>query len=129
MLFPSKVIVPPSHTGELDEGVATGSGFTVTETLAGAEVHPPDVTVSVYVPASAAVAFGIEGSSDVLLKEFGPVQAYVPEIVGDVRLIVCPAHTGLLLPGVAVGTGFTVTVTGVRVVLTHAGLAVMDVST
>ena len=74
MLFPSRLIVPPSHTGELDEGDATGSGLTVTVTLTGADVHPPAVTVSVYVPASAAVAFGIEGSSAVLLNAFGPVQ-------------------------------------------------------
>ncbi len=78
----------------------------------------------------AAVAGVITGSSDELLKLFGPVHAYVAlPTVGDVKLIAAPSHTGLLLPGVAVGVGFTVTVTGVLVVLTHAGLPFTTVST
>ena len=78
----------------------------------------------------AAVAFEILGSSVELLKLFGPVHAYVAlPTVTAVRLMVCPSQTGLLLPGVAVGVGFTVTVTGVLVVLTHEGLPLVTVST
>ena len=92
--------------------MAVGRGLTVTETVAGADEQPPFVIVSEYVPALAAVAFGIVGSSAALLKPFGPVQAYVAEaIVLAERLIVLPAHTGELEETLATGSGFTVTET------------------
>ena len=62
-------------------------------------------------PAIAAVAFEMLGFWIVLVKPFGPVQEYVaPAIVLPVKLIVPPAHKGLLLPAVgADGIAFTIT--------------------
>ena len=90
--------------------VAVGNGFTVTATVAGAEAQPPLVIVNEYVPASAAVAGVIVGSSAELLKLFGPVQAYVAEgMLLAERLMALPTHTGELEDTLATGSGFTVT--------------------
>jgi hypothetical protein len=47
--------------------------MTVAATLAGADVQPPTVAVTLYVPVAAGVAFGIEGLCEVELKPLGPV--------------------------------------------------------
>lgn len=73
------------------------------------EEHPAAfVTVTVYDPAIAAVAFGLVGFWAVLVHPPGPLQLYdvPPEAV---RLMVAPAHTGLLEPADALGNGLTVT--------------------
>lgn len=54
---------------------AAGMAFTVMETVAGGLVHPPTVTVKVYVPLMAAVALVIAGGFlTPALYPFGPVQ-------------------------------------------------------
>jgi hypothetical protein len=117
------LIVEPSQTGELLAAVGVaGVGFTTTATVPAALVHPPTVTVTLYVPAMAAVADGRVGFWTDEVKE-GPVQLYVaPATVGVPRVIVLPAHTGLDAVAVGVaGTGFTVMV--IPLLVAVAGLA------
>ena len=54
-----------------------GSGLTVTLVDAGEDVQPLTVTVTLYVPDAAVVAFGIDGFCSDDVKLFGPVQLYV----------------------------------------------------
>jgi len=93
-------------------GVA-GVGLTTTVTVPAALVQPLTVTVTEYVPASAAIMFALVGFCSADTKAFGPVQLYVaPATVGVVRVKVVPEQTGLLLPAVGVeGIGLTVTTT------------------
>ena len=66
--------------------------------LAAALVQPFTVMFTLYMPASAGVAFIIVGFCVADVKLFGPVHAYVaPVTVAAVRFIVLPVHTGLLL--------------------------------
>lgn len=85
----------------------------ITLVVAIDEVHPPTVTVRLYVPAIGVVATKGVGSSREEVKAFGPVQLYVAvPMVFELKLKGLPVHTGELLPGIgAVGIGFTVTVT------------------
>ena len=63
-------------------GVA-GAAFTTTFVVPAAEVQPPTVMVTKYVPASAVVAFARVGFCSDDVKPFGPVHAYVaPATVG-----------------------------------------------
>jgi hypothetical protein len=56
------LIVLPVQTGELEEGAgAAGVVLITTATVPTAEVHPFVVTVTLYVPAMAEVAFVIDG--------------------------------------------------------------------
>ena len=108
-----KLIVPPVQTGELAVAVGVaGTAFTTTAVVAAALVHPPTVTVTLYVPAIAVVAEGRDGFCTAEVKVEGPVHAYVaPATVVEVRLMAEPAQTGELLPAVgAAGVGFTTTV-------------------
>ncbi len=78
-----------------------------------ADVQPlASVTVTVYVPPAADVAFGIDGFWSVDVNPFGPVQLYVASLtVLAVRFNVLPARIGPLLPAVgAAGNGLTVAV-------------------
>jgi len=86
--------------------------FTTTAVVPKAEVQPETVAVTEYVPAITAVAGPRVGSSKAEAKAEGPVQEYVaPAIVFDVKLIVLPVQTGVLLPAVgAVGVVFTTNV-------------------
>ena len=105
--------VEPTQIGELLPAVGVaGIGFTTTVVVATGLVHPATVTVTEYVPAIATVAPGRVGFCNVDEKALGPVQEYVPPATGfEVRLIVVPAQTGELLPGVnAAGVGLTMTV-------------------
>jgi hypothetical protein len=107
-----RLIVPPTQTAPPLPAVgADGIGLTVTLVLPAALVHPFTVTVTLYVPAIAAVALAMVGFCEVLLKLFGPVHEKVaPATVGVERVIVVPAHTGLLLLADGVeGIEFTVT--------------------
>jgi hypothetical protein len=57
-----KLMVAPTQTGVLLPAVgAIGAGFTTTVAVPAALVHPPDLTVTLYVPAIAAVAEDIVG--------------------------------------------------------------------
>jgi hypothetical protein len=70
----------PEQTGVFEEGVGVlGVWFTITVVVPAGEVQPLIVTVTLYVPLAAVVAFGIEGSSAELEKLFGPVQFQVGE--------------------------------------------------
>src|SRR5205823_9885718 len=69
-----------------------------------AELQPPTVTVTEYVPASAAVAFGRVGFCCEEVKPFGPVHAYVALATAGVESeIALPSQNGplLLAAGVA----------------------------
>ena len=71
-----KFKVVPSHTGPMLAGTvgAVGTAFTVTVVdEAGLTQPEADVTVKLYVPDSAVVAFTIIGSSFVDVNPFGPV--------------------------------------------------------
>ena len=51
-----------------------GSGLTVAAVEPAAAVQPLEVTVKLYVPDAAVVAFVIDGFCNVELKPLGPVQ-------------------------------------------------------
>lgn len=107
-----KLISLPLQTGPLlvAEGVA-GVVFTTTVAVPAAEVHPPTVTVTLYVPAIAVVAFTLFGVRVPFVYEPGPVHAYVaPESVGVDNAMVDPVHTG----DVAVAVG----IAGVALIIT-----------
>ena len=66
--------VVPTHRGELLPAVGVGKAFTTTVADAVA-VHPfASVTLTVYVPASAAVTLLIVGFCTADVNPFGPVQ-------------------------------------------------------
>ena len=70
-----RLIIEPTQTGELLPAVgAVGAGFTTTVVVATGLVQPATVTVKLYVPAIAAVAPAIVGSSKADENAFGPVQ-------------------------------------------------------
>jgi hypothetical protein len=70
-----RLIVLPVHTGELlDAAGVAGVAFTTTAVVPIAEVHPFAVTVTLYVPLMAVVAFVIDGFCTDEEKLFGPVQ-------------------------------------------------------
>ena len=107
-----RLIVLPEQTGELlfAVGVA-GVVLTTTAVVPMPEVQPLVVTVTLYVPAIAAVALVITGFCTEEEKLFGPVHEYVaPATAAVERLIVLPVHTGVLLLAVGVaGVAFTTT--------------------
>jgi hypothetical protein len=107
-----RLMVLPVQTGVLDDalGVA-GVAFTTTAVVPTPEVHPLVVTVTLYVPAIATVAFVILGFCTDEAKLFGPVHEYVaPATAGVERLIVLPVQTGELLDTLGVaGVAFTTT--------------------
>ena len=104
----------PRQTEELPLMVAVGEVTTVT--LVEAEtVHPLlSVTVTVYVPASAAVTLETVGLAAAEVKPLGPDQLYVypgvPPDGFDIRLSVVPVQTGLLLDGAAASVFISFTV-------------------
>jgi hypothetical protein len=118
-----KFIVLPAHTGVLlfTVGVA-GVAFTTTAVVPAKLVQPFVVTVTLYVPAIAAVEVGRVGFCVVLVNALGPVHEYVaPDTVGVLKLMVLPLQTGVLLLAVGVaGIAFTTIV----IALLVAGLPV-----
>ena len=78
---------------------------------AAADVQPLlSVTVTLYVPPAADVAFGIDGFWSVDVNPFGPVQLYVPpSTVLAIRFKVVPARIEPLFPAVG-ATGRVLTV-------------------
>jgi hypothetical protein len=87
-------IVPPTQYGPPFDAVGTvaDGALTTTSVEAVAEVQPLK-TVTVYVPASASVAFGIVGNSCEEVKPFGPVHEYVERVTkGVVNKIVLPTQ-------------------------------------
>ena len=99
MLDAVRFKVEPAQIGELLPAVgAAGVAFTTTATVPAAEVQPPTVTVTLYVPAMASVAPGRVGFCADEVYPPGPVHEYVaPEIVPADKLMVAPSQTGLLL--------------------------------
>ena len=66
----------PEQTGPLLAAAgAAGVGFTITFAVPAALVHPPEVTVTLYVPAMAAVAAGRVGFCTADVKDAGPLHA------------------------------------------------------
>ena len=106
------MVVPAQYGPVLVATGVAGSAFTTTAVVPAKLVQPPTVTVTLYVPAIAVVAEGRVGSSNAEVNEAGPVHEYVaPATVLEVRLIVCPTQSGVLLPAVGVaGIAFTATV-------------------
>jgi len=108
-----RFIVPPSHTGLLLPAVgAAGIEFTTTTVVPAGPVHPFTVAVTLYVPAIAVDALGIEGYCKDEAKFPGPVHEYIAlGIELAERSIVPPTHTGPLLSATgAEGKSFTVIV-------------------
>jgi hypothetical protein len=106
-------IVLPSQYGPLllAAGVA-GFGVITTLVVPAAELQPPAVTVTEYVPASPGAAFARVGFCCDDVKPFGPVQAYVAFATAVVESeIVPPSQNGplLLAVGVAGMVVFTTT--------------------
>jgi len=117
------LIGEPAQTGLLLPAVgAAGVVFTTTAVVPARLVHDPTVTVTLYVPAIAAVAPVRVGFCKDDVNDAGPVQLYVaPATVAVERLMVVPVHTGELDVGAGVaGVGFTVMV----IALDVAGLPV-----
>lgn len=107
-----RLIVFPEQTGVLLEAVGVaGVVLTTTTVVPCADVQPFVVTVILYVPAIATVAFVRVGFCAEETNAEGPVQEYVaPATAGVERLIVLPVQTGVLLDGVGVaGVAFTTT--------------------
>jgi hypothetical protein len=105
-------IVPPEQYGPVFDAVGVaGIGLITTLVVPAAEVQPLTVTVTEYVPASAAVMLERVGFCSADVKPFGPVHAYVaPETVGVESEIVPPVQYGPLFDAVGVaGIGFTTT--------------------
>lgn len=70
-----------------------GKGFTTTVVVPAKLVQPPEVTVTLYVPAIVAVAPAIVGFCNADEYALGPVQEYVaPAIVGVFNVMVEPAQ-------------------------------------
>jgi hypothetical protein len=105
--------VDPTHNGPLFVAVgAAGVALITTATVPAALVQPFTVTVKLYVPAIASVAFARVGFCADEVYPPGPVHEYVAPATGVVvNVSVVPVHTGLLLPGAGVpGIGLTTTV-------------------
>lgn len=67
-------MVLPIHTGELLVGAGVaGVALMVTAVVPAAEVHPPTVTVTLYVPLAAVVTPVIDGFWSDDVKLLGPV--------------------------------------------------------
>src|SRR3954471_13163755 len=106
-------IVAPSQYGPPLEAVGVaGVAFTTTVVVPAAEVQPLTVTVTEYMPASAAVALERVGFCRDDVKPFGPVHAYVAPATVDVdSAIVAPSQYGPPFDAVGVaGIGLTTTV-------------------
>jgi ABC-type taurine transport system ATPase subunit len=74
MLEADRLSVEPAQIGALLVAVgAAGVGLTTTLTVPAALVHPPAVTVTLYVPAIPAVAEGRVGFCNVDVNALGPV--------------------------------------------------------
>jgi hypothetical protein len=107
--WPLQVGLPPDVIAIDTEGV-TEAPFTTTEVVPAGLVQPLTVSVKLYVPPIAVVALALVGFCELEVNDEGPVHAYVaPVTVGVVKLIVPPAHIGVLLLAVgAAGITFTV---------------------
>jgi catabolite regulation protein CreA len=116
-----RLIVFPLHTGVLLEAVGVaGVVFTTTAVVPVPLVHPLVVTVTLYVPAMATVAFVRVGFWAEDVKEDGPVHEYVaPATAGVERLIVFPVHTGELLDALGVAGVVLMTIAVVPAALVH----------
>ena len=108
-----RFIAAPSHNvvGVAVAVTPVGNGLMETLTVETKELHPLAVAVKLYTPDVAAVALVIVGFCKDEVNPFGPVhENVVPILVVPVKFNAVPAHIGLLLPAVAVGTGLIFTV-------------------
>jgi len=103
-----------SHSLPPVPAMATGDTVTVTGVVNVLWQPNEFVTIRVYVPAIAVVALAdTVGFCREDIKLPGPVHAYVVMPAGPpVSVNAVPVQTGPLFVAVAIGTGFTVTVTG-----------------
>jgi hypothetical protein len=129
-----RLIELPEQTGEFEEAVGVaGVAFTTTAVVPTGDVQPV-FTVTLYVPAIAAVALVMEGFCTAETKPFGPVHEYVAPITAGVeRLIVLPVQTGVLLeavgmPGVGLTDTDTVPAAEVQPVVVTVTLYVPDIA-
>ena len=116
-----EIVAPAQYGPPFDAVGVAGIGLTTTLVVPAAEVQPETVTVTEYVPASAAVAFARVGFCSAEVKPFGPVHAYVaPATVGVESAIVAPAQYGPPFDAVGVaGAGLTATVVVDDIALMH----------
>jgi hypothetical protein len=109
----SEIVAPSQYGPPFDAVGVEGIGLTTTEVVPAAEVQLLTVTVTEYVPASAAVAFARVGFCSADVKPFGPVHEYVaPETTGVESEIVWPAQYGPVFDAVGVA-GVVLTTTEV----------------
>ena len=83
-------IVAPSQYGPPFDGAGAAVVLTATIVVPAAEVQPLTVTVTEYVPASAAAAFARVGFCCEEVKPFGPLQAYVAVATAGVESEIVP---------------------------------------
>ena len=103
--------------------------LTVAAVVAPVDAQPLTVTVTVYVPPAAPVAFGIDGFCALEVNPFGPVQLYVaPATVDALRFRVAPAQIGPLFdaPG-ADGAALTVRIADADVTDCPSGFVIVIV--
>src|SRR5436305_1756618 len=99
----SEIVEPSQYGPPLAAAGVAGVAVTATLVVPAAELQPPAVTVTEYVPASAAVAFARVGFCSVEVKPFGPVHAYVALATSGVeREMVEPSQNGPLLAAAGV---------------------------
>jgi len=111
----SAIVAPSQYGPSFDAAGVAGFGVTATLVFPAAELQPPTVTVTEYVPASAAVALARVGFCCVEVKPFGPVHAYVAfATVGVESAIALPSQNGPLL--LAAGVAGTAVLTTTLVV-------------
>jgi hypothetical protein len=111
------VVSSQTEAGPVIAPAAEGTVLTTTVVVAVAVQALAAVASSVYTPLLAVVAFGMLG--------FAPVSGVAPNVHANViapvdpaelRLIVPPLHTGLLLEATAIGLAFTTTVAGLPMI-------------
>src|SRR4051794_23172965 len=107
----SAIVAPSQYGPPFDAVGVDGAALTTTVVVPAAEVQPDTVTITEYVPASAAVALERVGFCSAEAKPFGPVHAYVaPATVGVESAMVAPSQYGPPLDAVGVaGIGLTMT--------------------
>ena len=94
----------PAQIAAEPRAAAAGEALTAAVVTAGDKEQLPAVTVTLYSPEAAVVAFGTDGFCSLDVKPFGPVQLYVPPSTGDaVRWSVCPSQIGPSFPATGGG--------------------------
>jgi hypothetical protein len=112
VLLTKRFRIPPAHAGLLLATGVAGSGLIITNVLAGRDLQPFTVVVTLYVPPFAILVFVSVVFCSADVNELGPVHEYVAAEFEEVafNVILLPSHTvPLLLATGVVGEDFTKT--------------------